>query len=281
MSMNDGDSQRALDRLKEALAITRDLGDRAGETDVTGNFGLLSLTLGDARLAAQLFERELGFARACGDRFAEKTALEHLGLARARLNDHTRALQMFDEALSVARTMGDRQHEATLTWQKAVQYAELGQRDRAIEEARSAIAMARELDSEQAELLASHLQRYCDSAVAGLSAPVDNPPTGEAIIGGAILVSAAVSDPARSQDRVGAGLLRKGLSAARSVTRFVASGLKLTDSDLLKSRLELCASCEHHTGLRCKVCGCFTNVKTRMAAETCPAGKWPGERSRQ
>jgi hypothetical protein len=66
-----------------------------------------------------------------------------------------------------------------------------------------------------------------------------------------------------------------GLSAARSVTRFIKSGLKLADAETLEARLRACSGCEHHTGLRCKVCGCFTNVKTRLAPEACPAGKWP------
>jgi hypothetical protein len=66
-----------------------------------------------------------------------------------------------------------------------------------------------------------------------------------------------------------------GLNAARSVTRFLTSGLKVIDPDTLQARLQACATCEHHTGLRCKICGCFTNVKTRMASERCPAGKWP------
>jgi hypothetical protein len=66
-----------------------------------------------------------------------------------------------------------------------------------------------------------------------------------------------------------------GLSAARSVTRFLRSGLKTADGAVLEQRLQACAACEHHTGLRCKVCGCFTNVKTRLAHEVCPAGRWP------
>jgi tetratricopeptide (TPR) repeat protein len=274
MSMNDGDSRRALDRLKEALAIARDLGDPTAEADVVGNFGVLSLTLDDPGLATQLFERELGFARGRGDLFAEKTALEHLGLARARLGDRSRALRFFEHALTLARVAGDRQHEAVLLWQQAVQHAELGQREQAIAGAESAIGVARGIDAPQAELLSAHLQRYCDGGNGGAG----NASNGRSVIGGTMFVSAAPHDAGPSSaagtDSQGPGLLRQGLAAARSVTRFVASGLKLTDADSLRKRLDTCSTCEHHTGLRCKVCGCFTNVKTRMASETCPAGKW-------
>ncbi len=27
--------------------------------------------------------------------------------------------------------------------------------------------------------------------------------------------------------------------------------------------------------LRCRLCGCFTNVKARLDHEECPIGKWP------
>jgi tetratricopeptide (TPR) repeat protein len=273
MSMNEGDSQRALDRLKEALQITRDVGDRKGETDVTGNFGLLSMTIGNPALASQLFERELEAARACGDRFAQKTALEHLGLARGRLGDQTRAVEFFEQALSLARSAGDRQHEFVLLWHQAVQYAELGWRDRAVAAANSAIELARELDGQQAEILAAHLKRYLDEGSGTLAAGPGAHGPASVVVGESVLVTAGVDS--RPTAGPGPGLLRVGLSAARSVTRFLASGMKLTDAVALQARLRACADCEHHTGLRCKVCGCFTNVKTRMAVEKCPAGKWP------
>jgi hypothetical protein len=66
------------------------------------------------------------------------------------------------------------------------------------------------------------------------------------------------------------------VSATKAMMKFIGSGMKTTTADLQKSRMATCLACEHHTGLRCRVCGCFTNVKTRMAHEQCPIGKWPG-----
>jgi tetratricopeptide (TPR) repeat protein len=263
MSINEGDSQRALDQLKEALLITRALGDAGAEADVTGNFGLLSLNLGNLAGARQLFEQELALARAADDRFAEKAALERLGQTLVRLDDHARALTHFDEALALARATGDRQHEAALLWHQAVAHAGAGRRDLAIATARSAVELARTIDNQQADLLAAHLQKFCDDRA-------------DLVIGGAVTVSAGLPDADRQNvGGRGPGILRMGLAAARSVTRFVASGLKTATPDVVRERLQACSTCAHHTGLRCKVCGCFTNVKTRMAQEVCPAGKWP------
>jgi hypothetical protein len=52
--------------------------------------------------------------------------------------------------------------------------------------------------------------------------------------------------------------------------------MKTSPAELAKQRIIVCASCEHHTGVRCRVCGCFTTVKSKMLHERCPLGKWPG-----
>ena len=72
----------------------------------------------------------------------------------------------------------------------------------------------------------------------------------------------------------GPGLLRMAVSATKAMMKFIGSGLKTTAPDIQQNRMATCQACEHHTGLRCRICGCFTNVKTRMAHEQCPIGKW-------
>jgi hypothetical protein len=65
------------------------------------------------------------------------------------------------------------------------------------------------------------------------------------------------------------------LSAAKSMAKYVGSGMKTVPAEVHGERLRVCRACEHHTGLRCRVCGCFTEVKARMLHEECPLGKWP------
>jgi hypothetical protein len=73
----------------------------------------------------------------------------------------------------------------------------------------------------------------------------------------------------------GASLLRMALSASGAMAKFLGSGLKTASSETVHQRLQMCSSCEQHTGLRCRVCGCFTKVKTRLLHEQCPMDKWP------
>jgi hypothetical protein len=69
--------------------------------------------------------------------------------------------------------------------------------------------------------------------------------------------------------------MRIAQSVARAMVKFVGSGMKTVSPATQQKRLQTCGDCEHHTGVRCRLCGCFTRVKTLLPHETCPAGKWP------
>jgi len=65
------------------------------------------------------------------------------------------------------------------------------------------------------------------------------------------------------------------LSVAKAMGKYIGSGLQTVPPSVQQQRLQICAGCEHHTGVPCKLCGCFTSVKTWLPHETCPLGKWP------
>lgn len=60
----------------------------------------------------------------------------------------------------------------------------------------------------------------------------------------------------------------------KSLIEWSASGFKTCEGDELKKRLELCSSCQYLINKRCLKCGCFVEVKTRLATSKCPVGKW-------
>jgi hypothetical protein len=59
-----------------------------------------------------------------------------------------------------------------------------------------------------------------------------------------------------------------------ALAEWVSKGMAITPPEELTKRQEMCATCEHFTGSKCKLCGCFTQAKQRMATEKCPIGKW-------
>jgi Family of unknown function (DUF6171) len=99
-----------------------------------------------------------------------------------------------------------------------------------------------------------------------------SPPGG---VGGPFGASVTTAGHTGADPSAGPGLLRMAVSATRAMMKYIGSGLKATPADIQQKRIATCQGCEHHTGLRCRICGCFTNVKTRMAHEQCPIGKWP------
>ena len=47
------------------------------------------------------------------------------------------------------------------------------------------------------------------------------------------------------------------------------------DGDVLQERWDACNGCEFLTEkYKCKKCGCFMKLKTRIAKMKCPVGKW-------
>ena len=272
--VREGDFARSAAVLEEALAIARNLQDRTRERDVLGNLGL-ALAGSQPQRAQQLFEEELASAKEAGDRFGEKNALTNLGMFFASYRNPGLAYEYFENAAALANTLGDRQHEAEMLWQMAIQLAELGQRDQLIAKANAAIDLLKSLGKPQAKVLADHLQKYLNGetlmAPGAGGAPGTNP---AAAFGGAI-VAGGWSPLGPTPVVQGPGLLRMAFSVTKSMARFLGSGMKRVTADVQQKRLRTCATCEHHTGVRCKLCGCFTNVKAWLPHEDCPINKWP------
>ena len=75
-----------------------------------------------------------------------------------------------------------------------------------------------------------------------------------------------------------------GLQMAKNLSSSILNATKaLTKGEKIRSskgeaaeRMKICAGCEHYIKEenRCNLCGCFLNVKTKVATERCPVGKW-------
>ncbi|MHB1038631.1 MAG: DUF6171 family protein [Pirellulales bacterium] len=264
LALDAGDNPRAVACLEEALALAQALGDQSQAGDILPNLGLALLRTDQHERASQCMEQALSLARAAGDQYAEKFALERMGTVQAVRGDLPGALRSLAEALTLARTLNDRQHGADLLWHIAIRLAECGQREQALAHGQAAIRLLESLGKPEARVYGEHLERYqrgeAESSLGSTRVEVG---------GGENVVKAA--PPA---DRVGPGYLRMAVSAAKALTRFVGSGLKTVSAERFHERVQQCADCNYHTGLRCRVCGCFTNLKARLPYEQCPVGKW-------
>ena len=278
--LRDGKVSQAIELLQNALKIARKINDRSLESDAQTNLGPALQAAGKLDNAKELLEIELAHARVAKDRFQEKVVLGYLGAVYAKLRHHAQAILIYEQAVALARELGDRRHQAELHWLVAVQNAELGQRDLAIADGQAAIDLLRKMANPQVAAYVEFLARYCvDVADNKLQKP--EPVNRSGFLGRfdqTVIVSAGGTqsgpdvDPPQTH---GSGLLRMALSATKSMTKFLNSGFKTVPSITYQKRLESCAICPHYTGMRCKLCGCFTSIKARLPHETCPLSKWP------
>ncbi|TMQ34355.1 MAG: tetratricopeptide repeat protein [Planctomycetota bacterium] len=273
MSMHEGNEAQAVAFLEEAWALARQLADRSRENDILPNLGMATLAIGQTQRAQQLFEQALAYARNSGDRFSEKAALQGLGLSWAVLGDPAQAITYLEQALALARELNDWQQESTLLWYLGIGHATLGQREQAIFYAQQAVDLMDRLKKPEADLYAEHLRKYKLTGADRLFGSAVLPQ--EFAFGGSIVTTVTAAQPVPAQNAAGPGILQMAFTAARSMTKFLGSGMKTVTNEARHKRLQTCQTCEHFTGLRCRVCGCFVNVKSRLPHEDCPIGKWP------
>lgn len=258
--MNMGDGGGAVERFHGALDLCREQGDPSGETDVLSNLGYALLTLDRPRDAMEVLKAALAIAQATGDAYARKLLLERLAMAHANLRDPAGSLAILDQAMAMTRAAGDRQQEFRLLWMQAIALAELNRRDLAVAKAEESTSLLRALGKPEAAWYEEQLHRYRDEA---------------SIFSPGFYMKTAVEGQSSVGSPSGPGLLRMAFSATKAMAAFIGSGMKTASADVQRTRLAACRSCEHHTGLRCRVCGCFTNAKSRMAHERCPLERWP------
>jgi hypothetical protein len=68
------------------------------------------------------------------------------------------------------------------------------------------------------------------------------------------------------------------LYGAEALARLAVAGVQLkqvrASDELIAKRRAICNGCEFLKDSRCLKCGCFYEVKIRLATETCPIGLW-------
>jgi tetratricopeptide (TPR) repeat protein len=278
VALQAGDAPRSVAFLEQALTLARALDDRKQEADVLNNLGVALAATGQVPRAREVLEQCLAYSRSTSDRFIEKSSLTGLGLTCVRTGQQAQALAYFEQAAALAEQVGDRHNLADLLWYQAVQHAELGQRDQAFAKGQATVDILKKLGNPQATVFAEHLEKFRQGSTAiGPGAPVAARPTAvpESPFGWS-MTSDVLSGVGPRPGAGGPSWLRMALSAAKAVGKFVGSGMKTVPADLHKRRLQTCATCEHHTGLRCRLCGCYTKAKAWLPYEHCPIEKWPG-----
>ena len=270
-----GDAREGVDYLEQALDMAKQVDDVDSEFDILSNIGIGYLGLERISEAKELFETVLTRARTTGDAFSEKMMLTQIGIAVSIIGDPRRALDHFEAARKLAHDLKDLRDEAELNWSIAVCHEELGDRELALQFGQDAVDIFRRLESPRAPAYAEHLERFRSGhlGLGNLAQSDDN--DSESI------PSWAMGGPQIDMSTLPSGkasrpsFLKMAYSLSRSMARFAASGFKTVSREANQERLKVCSQCEQHTGIRCKLCGCFTAQKAWLPHEHCPINKWP------
>jgi tetratricopeptide (TPR) repeat protein len=157
-----GEACQAIEYYEQALAISRELGDRHNEGGHLGNLGAAYYVLGEVQRAIEHHEQALAISREIcaatvgspewtASRWREGADLGNLGLAHAALGQVRRAIEYYEQALAIAREIGNRWGEGADLGNLGLAYAALGQVRRAIEYYEQALAVAREVSAASTE----------------------------------------------------------------------------------------------------------------------------------
>lgn len=269
--LRENEVQKGVALLDEARPLLQALKDQAGEGEIAGALGLVAAGQGQLARAFELFQQELNLGRQAKARQVEQSALTHLGLYYSHQGKPDQALPLFEEALKLSRQAKDQLNEPEILWQTAIAQADLGRRDEATATAQQAVALLEKVGNPQASVYADHLRKFQATQAA---APVGTPGGLMAAPGfSGVWISTPVAAPAPAAS--GPSFLRMATSAAKAMGKFVGSGFQKLPVEIHQQRLRVCGGCDQHTGVRCRMCGCFTTVKAWLPHEDCPAGKWP------
>jgi hypothetical protein len=75
----------------------------------------------------------------------------------------------------------------------------------------------------------------------------------------------------------GRSVLKNATGAAFRVAMATIKGEKVKASaSEIERRMDICRDCQHfqESPMKCRKCGCYLNLKTRLETEHCPIQKW-------
>lgn len=128
-----GELDTAYRHLKEALALVRQSGQRARESEILRFLGTTARDLGDRVQAAHYLDQALQLNRSMGNRSREQADLLFLGAVAMERYDYVAALSYIQEALQLIKVTGDRGMESRIENLTGCGFAALGRYETALD----------------------------------------------------------------------------------------------------------------------------------------------------
>jgi len=153
----------AMERLDEALAIQREIGDERAIARELNSLGVVRRNIGDLDAAESLLTESIKRRRALDDMAGVATVLTNLGILAIDRRDFDLAIERLEEALEIDRRLGARGGSAYSSAALGTALLRVGRREEALILLRSALAVFHELDD--ADGIAESLERLGEAAL--------------------------------------------------------------------------------------------------------------------
>lgn len=148
-----GDYPKALDCLKEALQITREIGDRAGEGTMLNNIGRVYDSLGQYQEVLGYYNKALPIVKEIGDRAGEGATLNGIGGVYRSLGQFQEALRYYNQALPIFKEICHRAGEGATLNNIGGVYQSLGDYNKAMEYFKQSLVITMELGDRLGEAI--------------------------------------------------------------------------------------------------------------------------------
>ena len=140
-----GESLKAKEYFKRALAITTKIGDRRGEASCYGNLGTVFTSLGQYDKAEEYLQKALVIATEIGDRREEATDYGNLSTVFLSVGQYDKAEEYLQKALVITTEIGYRGGEALCYGNLGTVFRSLGQYDKAEEYLQKSLVIRTEI----------------------------------------------------------------------------------------------------------------------------------------
>jgi len=149
----DGRSNEAAARARQALEMADAAGDRRAQAQAHNMLGVLARSRGELAPAREELEHSLALADELGDSAARVAALNNLALVARDAGELESARRLTESALGLCAAYGDRHREAALENNLADLHHAAGRTDAAMDHLKRAVAIFTEVGADEATRL--------------------------------------------------------------------------------------------------------------------------------
>ena len=146
-----GQQERARSYFEKALALCRQLGDRAEEGSTLNNLAWVYSELGQKKQSQEYLEQALTILREVGDRAEESRTLNNLGKLYDSLGQKEQARVHHEQALVICKEIGDRAGVGWTLNNLGKVYDDIEQKEQALAYLEEALKIRREVGNRLAE----------------------------------------------------------------------------------------------------------------------------------